>query len=117
MRFEESQVNSITVMRIVEPRLAADTAVSFRSQIIDRVTAGAQAIVLDFESVTFIDSSGIGALVSVLKAQSNRGALALCGVQGAVAVAFRLSRMDRVFSLYGNASEAVAALTPAHAEQ
>jgi len=117
MLFEESEVNSVQVMKVLERRIAADTAGRFRSQIIEKVKNGTHAVVLDLENVTFIDSSGIGALVSVLKTLGSRCAVGLCGVRGAVAAAFRLSRMDRVFLLYGNASEALAALAPAHARQ
>ena len=66
---------------------------------------------LDLAGVTFIDSSGLGALVGSLKAMGKEGDFVLSGAKAAVAGVFRLTRMDKVFRMYETADDAVAALS------
>lgn len=73
MRFDESEAQSVTVRKVIDSRIP------------DRVNGGARAMVLDLENVTFIDSSGLGALVAILKVLGTNGAIALRGVRGALA--------------------------------
>jgi anti-sigma B factor antagonist len=70
-------------------------------------------MVLDLGAVSFIDSSGLGALVSSLKSMGKNGDLVICGAQSAVASMFKLTRMDKVFRMYPSAQEAASALAPA----
>ena len=82
----------------------------FKHQLIDYVNKGNRSIVLDMNAVSFIDSSGLGALVSSLKVIGKDGDLVLCGTGGTVNSMFKLTRMDKVFRMFGTAEEAVAAL-------
>ena len=83
---------------LAEKRLDAATAVEFRREILAVVPDPASHLKLDLSAVTFIDSSGIGALVSLLKAVGREGQLELCGVQDAVMSVFEMTHMNRVFT-------------------
>jgi anti-sigma B factor antagonist len=61
--------------------------------------------------VDFIDSSGLGAIVSALKTIGRNGDLVLCGIKETVMSLFRLTRMDRVFRIFTDQGEATAALS------
>jgi anti-sigma B factor antagonist len=89
----------------------ADVAPGFKHQLIDYITEGNRSIVLDLRAVSFIDSSGLGALVSSLKVIGKEGDLVLSGTGGTVASMFKLTRMDKVFRIFGTTEEAVAALS------
>lgn len=70
------------------------------------------SIVLDLHNVTFMDSSGIGALLTYLRLINKRGGqFCPCGLTPAVRTLFELIRVHRIFTIYDNPEEAIAALT------
>ena len=111
MRFEQIMVGSVLVAKVLDSRIGADVAPRFKHQLIDYINEGNRSIVLDMRAVSFIDSSGLGALVSSLKMIGQDGELVLCGTGGTVASMFKLTRMDKVFRMFDTAEEAVAALS------
>ena len=110
MRFEESKVGNVLVAKVLDGRIAADIAPRFKAHLAEYMSNGNRSIVLDLGAVTFIDSSGLGALVSSLKSMGN-GDLVVASARGAVASMFKLTRMDKVFRMYENSDLAVAALS------
>lgn len=111
MRFEQTTVGDVLVAKVLESRIVADVAPRFKHQLIDYVNSGNRSIALDMSAVSFIDSSGLGALVSSLKAIGNDGDLVLCGTGGTVNSMFKLTRMDKVFRMFDTPEEAVTALS------
>ena len=62
---------------------------------------GKNNIVVDLHDVRFVDSSGLGALVSGFKnASARNGNLKLCGLQPQVKSMFELTRLHRVFEIF-----------------
>ena len=105
-----SRERGIAVVAPTMKRLDASVAPAFRQAVLQLVEAGDTRLVLDLARLEFLDSSGLGAMVSILKALGSRGALAVCGVQGAVLSLFQLTRMDKVFVIAANRDAAVARL-------
>jgi len=103
--------NNVLVVRISEKRIDASKAPAFKDEITRCIDAGQNQIVLDLSGVEFIDSSGLGALVSCLKRLGPRGSLAVAGATGAVSRLFTLTRMDRVFALHSSVDSAVEQLS------
>jgi anti-sigma B factor antagonist len=63
----------------------------------DLVTGGTNRIVVDLAETTFLDSSGLGALIAGLKtARQAGGDLRVARPTEAVAVVFALTNMDKV---------------------
>ncbi len=110
MQFEEVDSGEILVIKPLSTRIDAATANDFKGRMVDRINSGRRRIVLDLSEVDFIDSSGLGALVSSLKAIGDGGDLVVCGVSEAVMSLFRLTRMNRVFSMFGGREEAIRSL-------
>lgn len=111
MRFEESKVGDVLVARVLESRIAADVAPRFKQDLMDYVSKGNRSIVLDLSEVTFIDSSGLGALIASLKVLGSDGELVLCGTRESVNSMFKLTRMNKVFRMFDSADKAVEALS------
>jgi anti-sigma B factor antagonist len=109
MQFEEQKVSGRVVLKILESRFGADKAVGFKEHMTRYIQAGNRRIVLDLAKVDFIDSSGLGAILSVLKMMGKDGELVVCGLTEPVASMFKLTRMDRVFTIHKTAEIAVAA--------
>jgi anti-sigma B factor antagonist len=108
MVIEDSREGSVLVVEPRETRLDAQRALSFKDALIRFVDAGDRQLVLDLSHVEFMDSSGLGALVAVLKRLGFHGALVVCGAREPIAGLFRLTRMDRVIRMVASRAEAVA---------
>ena len=69
-------------------------------------------VVLDMSNIQFVDSTGLGVLISCLRLTHNRqGDLYLCGLSSALSSRFELMRLHRIFNIYGTTSEAVSAFS------
>jgi anti-sigma B factor antagonist len=110
MELEHRVEDGKLVVAVLEKRLDARSATSFRERLGELVDVGHRRIVLDISSVEFIDSSGLGAIVSLLKQVAGDGDLVICGARETVMSMFKLTRLDKVFRLVGGVSEALAAL-------
>jgi anti-sigma B factor antagonist len=111
MKIAERKIGTNVVLEILESRLGADKALAFKEAVGRHFEAGPVSLVLDLTQVGFIDSSGLGAILAVLKRMPKGGELVICGTTEAVGSMFKLTRMDRVFTICKTVDEAVAALT------
>jgi len=110
MRLEAVKVGSVMVVEPKERRIDAAAAAAFKASLIDLILGGERRIVIDLAAVDFIDSTGLGAIVSTLKALGQEGELAICNPRETVMNLFRLTRMNRVFEILSSREEAVASL-------
>ncbi|MFB2533003.1 STAS domain-containing protein [Paracoccus sp. p4-l81] len=86
-------------IRLDEPRLDAAIALQFKDSVRQMVAQAPERVVLDIASVHFLDSSGLGAIVAVMKAVGANRQFLLAGVTPNVARVLRLTRMDTVLSI------------------
>ncbi|MCG7389828.1 MULTISPECIES: STAS domain-containing protein [Pantoea] len=110
MKFETEKIDNAFVFTPVVRRLDASVALRFKEAVAAVIQQGETALILDFSRVDFIDSSCLGALISLLKLLSGKGQLVLCALNSNIKAMFSLTRMDRVFTLCADRSEALAAL-------
>ncbi|MEM9244689.1 MAG: STAS domain-containing protein [Cyanobacteria bacterium P01_F01_bin.153] len=76
-------------------------ATMFRQRVMDALDGGAKTVLIDFKDVTFMDSSGLGALVLSLKSvRAANCRLVLCSVNEQVKMLLELTSMDRVFEIF-----------------
>lgn len=99
MNFDIQSEDGVDIIVPLVRRLDASVAVVFKQEILSFIEQGKHVILLDFSHVDFIDSSCLGALVSILKALSGRGELALCSLNSNIQNMFKLTRMDRIFTI------------------
>jgi len=67
-------------------------------------------IAVNMQTVTFLDSTALSALVITLKrAREQGGDLRLCCLQQPVRMIFELTRLDKVFEILGSEQEAIQA--------
>lgn len=96
------------IVKQIQPSGILDStkAAQFREEVSKLVESGADIILIDLKEVTFIDSSGLGALVSALKTvRSAGGKLCICSINEQVRMLFELTSMDRVFEVYSSREE------------
>lgn len=111
MQIEHRKSGDVLIVVPQQQRIDASSAKDFKGMMVDWINEGNQTIVLDLQNVDFIDSSGLGAIVSCHKSLSGQGALIICSVSGIVASLFQLTRMNRVFRIFQSQDEALAALS------
>ncbi len=97
-----------TAFKVVQPSgiLDGTKTSEFRQEISDSVAKDIKIILIDFKDVTFMDSSGLGALVLSLKTARSAGAkLFLCSINDQIKMLFELTSMDRVFEIFSSRQE------------
>jgi anti-sigma B factor antagonist len=95
-------------VKVVQPSglLDSESAPQFREQINQYVANNAEIIIVDFQNVTFMDSSGLGALVMSLKTvRTAGGQIFVCSINEQIRMLFELTNMDRVFAIFSNREE------------
>lgn len=92
-----------TTMRIsAVKQLGAVNAGEFRDWVRKSLAADTRNIEIDLSNMTYLDSCGLGALVTLHKAACSRaGKLRLLAPQPPVQQLLELTRMDRVFEVVG----------------
>lgn len=92
-----------SAVKVVQPKgiLDGTQAGDFRQEVTDLVKSGADIILIDFKDVTFMDSSGLGALVLALKTVRADGRkMYICSVNEQIKMLFDLTSMDKVFDIF-----------------
>lgn len=106
MKIEET--GNVVVVVVKEERLDAHNAENLKQELGRLFNEGKTSVVVDLKEVRFIDSSGLGALVSGFKNASSRQAeLKLSSLQSQVKSMFELTRLHRVFDIYQTVDEAI----------
>jgi anti-sigma B factor antagonist len=100
--------NDIVIIYVKEERLDAHNSGELKSAVQKLYEEGQKNVLIDLKDVRFIDSSGLGALVSGFKnAISHQGNLKLSNLQTQVKSMFELTRLHRVFEIFTSTAEAV----------
>ncbi len=97
-----------SVVQIIEPEgiLDGTKTANFQHQIEQSVERGVHTILVDFCNVTFMDSSGLGALVKALKMLNAADVqLFLCSLNEQVKMLFELTSMDDYFIILSDRQE------------
>ncbi|PLX94459.1 MAG: anti-anti-sigma factor [Desulfuromonas sp.] len=97
------------LIEVGEERLDAHNSSDLKSQMLNLFEENRTNLLVDLKEVRFVDSSGLGALVSGFKnASARNGNLKLCGLQPQVKSMFELTRLHRVFEIFPGVDEALA---------
>lgn len=110
MPIEVFKKGDVTVVVPRGPRLDAEVAGDLRATLLRLIERGDRKFILDLPAVDFIDSSGLGALVSALKQlkQFDRtGEIRLANVQAPVHAVLEIIRLHRVFAQFPTVDDAV----------
>jgi|ABSQ01.1.fsa_nt_gi anti-sigma B factor antagonist len=97
-----------TVIEPRETRIDAQGASVFKSSLAELVAAGHRRILINLGRVSFLDSSGLGAIVSALKRVGPDGQIAVCNLTPAVRQLFELTRLNRVIRVFDSEDRVLA---------
>jgi len=111
MEIHVDSVNSVVVAAMPVEELDASNASEFKRDMGPVLTSNPK-LVLDLSKLRFVDSSGLGAMLSCLRQLSAQGGdLKLCAMSKQVRALFELVRMHRIFDIYPTRDEAVKAFS------
>jgi anti-sigma B factor antagonist len=107
LRTEVSEVEGWTVIA-VHGEIDVATSPTLRERLIDLVSNGATRMVLDLEAVDFVDSTGLGTIVSVLKrARTHGGDLRLVCTEARIRRLFEITGLDKAVPLHASLEDAL----------
>jgi anti-sigma B factor antagonist len=111
MPFQSAKDPSGATIVTVEGQLIVANRQDLKSLIQDALEAGERKFVVDFSPTAYIDSSGLGALVSInKKVREAGGELRLAGLNEDLRALFELTKLDTLFAISDTTAEALVGL-------
>ena len=112
---ERDVIDGVTVLRLMVTDPGLETALWVLEDefggILESCAEGALSVVLNLASVENIPTTVLAKLLSFrTKVQAAGGRLCLCCVKPQIREIFKITRFDKLFSLYEHEAEAVAAM-------
>ncbi|NJD09491.1 MAG: STAS domain-containing protein [Gemmatimonadetes bacterium] len=108
MSFEMKQLGDVTVID-VEGQLIVGNRQELKQRVLAELDAGRRKFLIDFSSTGYIDSSGLGVLVSLSKKiRELGGELRLANLNEDLRTLFELTKLDTLFHIAGHRDEALA---------
>lgn len=107
MSFSLERTDDVLIVT-VDGQLVVTNRQEFKQAILDAVEDGVRVVVADFSTAGYIDSSGLGALVSLSRRlRETGGDLRLVGLNDDLRSLFELTRLDALFPLYATRADAL----------
>lgn len=107
MEITSHQSNDALVAKVEASRIDSAVAVQFKDKMRALTDEGTSRVILDLSNVTFLDSSGLGAVVASMKQLGADRKLEIAGLTATVGKVFKLTRMDSVFIIHPTAEDAL----------
>ena len=99
MQISVSQIEYAKYITVESRTLATGNLREFRDLILPEIE-GQEKVYLDLNQVTFVDSAGLGALISCLRVCGNESCeMVLTGLNRNVKTLFELMRVERLFKI------------------
>lgn len=90
-------------MVFLNDKIYVSDAALLRDDLLELIDQGITELRIDLSKLTYIDSSGLGTLVSINKrTKEKKGRLILIGAQGLPMELIKRTRLDKVFLLLNN---------------
>ena len=102
MDFACHDSGDIRLIAVEASRIDAASAIQFKDGLRELTADGPTRVILDLSEVSFLDSSGLGAVVAAMKQLGEDRQLELAGLTPNVQKVFRLTRMDLVFTIHSS---------------
>jgi anti-sigma B factor antagonist len=112
MKVATRQVDGITILDLSGRITLGEGSVTLRDTVHDVLAKGSRHILLNLEQISYIDSSGIGELVSAFTSVKNAGGeLKLLNLTKKVHDLLQITKLYTVFDIWDNEASAISAFT------
>ena len=110
MNITMTKTDEVLIVKIGYEHLDASNIEKFKTEI-NLLLNGTGAMVFDLSAIQFIDSSGLGALLSCQRrVNAGGGELVLCAMQSTVRTIFEMVRMSKIIKIFDTQEKAIQAL-------
>jgi anti-sigma B factor antagonist len=110
MKVATRQVDGITILDLSGRITLGEGSVTLRDAVHDVLAKGSKKILLNLENISYIDSSGIGELVSGFTSVRNAGGeLKLLNLTKKVHDLLQITKLYTVFDIWDNEASAISA--------
>jgi anti-sigma B factor antagonist len=110
MGFQVEKINDVLVVD-VEGQLIVGNRQELKQKVLEELENGERKFVVDFEKTGYIDSSGLGVLVSLSKkVREQGGELRLANLNEDLKTLFELTKLDTLFHIADSREAALAGL-------
>lgn len=109
MEYDTKKENNILIITPKGNSLDAKDVSHFKSSVTETIRdEEASGVILDLKNLHFIDSSGLGSLLSILRAVNMQGSdLRLSNMNKEIRTMFQLVKMHKIFEIYNSTQEAL----------
>jgi anti-sigma B factor antagonist len=109
MRVEATEQDGVAVVSVFG-EVDVSTAPRLRQQLVETASSGHDWVVVDLDGLDFLDSTGLGVLVSGLKRFRTQGGdlLLVCNARRILRV-FEITGLTQVFGMHPTVADAVSA--------
>jgi anti-sigma B factor antagonist len=109
MEMATEHIGDVTIVVLPGEQLDASNAKEFKRDVAPLLEP-CRKVVFDLAELRFVDSSGLGAILSCLRQLNAKGGeLKLCAMSKPVRALFELVRMHKIFDIYGTKDDALRA--------
>ena len=110
MGFQVERQGEVTVVD-VEGQLIVGNRQELKQKVLEQLESGDRKFVIDFSNTGYIDSSGLGVLVSLSKKiREQGGELRLADLNEDLRTLFELTKLDTLFKIADSRQEAMVGL-------
>ncbi len=111
MRLETREQDQVLIVDLQEPELNHAVCNEFQRRVMAFVDNGMTSLLLNLQSVQFLDSCGIGTLITIRnKLLKAKGSIALCNISERVQKVLDIAALHKVFDIYETEEDALADL-------
>jgi anti-sigma B factor antagonist len=108
MSFTITKQGDVSIVEI-DGQLIVGNRQELKQKMLEALDAGARKLVVDFTKTGYIDSSGLGVLVSLSKKiREQGGELRLAALNEDLRTLFELTKLDTLFQIAGTREQALA---------
>jgi anti-sigma B factor antagonist len=107
MSFSIEQQDGVTIVHVTG-QLIVGNRQELKEKVLEELESGARKFLVDFTDAAYIDSSGLGVLVSLSKKIREKGGeLRLSNLNEDVRTLFELTKLDTLFHIAENRDQAL----------
>jgi len=111
MNLETKKTGEFILLKPLKQNIDVTTSTEFKARVTDLINQGNNFFLLNLSEVDFVDSSGLGVMISILKTLTlNNGDIVLCELNIPVLNLFNLTRMNTVFKICSTEKEGLESL-------
>lgn len=110
-RLQQREEKGVLIL-FPQGQLDASSVPSFKKECIPFMSKEGLRVLMDCGGLDFVDSTGLGALLSLLrKIEAKGGRLAFCQLSAEVASIFEITRLHKLFEIFPSAPHALQSLS------